>query len=97
MKNKYAWNYKVVVFHENDIVTLRVPKEDHRVVVMIKSIPHEGRHQIQARFGIWDRLYPTGELNAVPLVDQKYYKADRLAAPSKKISLHAVAAKIATS
>lgn len=103
MKNKYARNHKVVVFQENDIVTLRIPKEDraatdnHRVVVMLKSILHEGRHQIQTRFGILDRLYPTGELNAVPLVDQKHYKADLLAAPSKNISLHAVAGKIATS
>ena len=103
MKNKYARNHKVVVFQENDIVTLRIPKEDraatdnHRVVVMIKSIPHEGRHQIQTTFGILDRLYPTGELNAVPLVDQKYYKADLLAAPSKSISLHTIAGKIATS
>lgn len=92
-----------MVYQENDIVTLRIPKEDraatdnHRVVVMIKSIPHEGRHQIQTRFGILDRLYPTGELNAVPLVNQKYYKADLLAALFKSISLHAVAGKIATS
>ena len=103
MKNKYAQNHKVVVFQENDIVTLRIPKEDraatdnHRVVVMIQSIPHKGRHQIQTRFGILDRLYPTGELNAVPLVDQKHYKADLLAAPFKSISLHAVVGKIATS
>lgn len=85
------------------IVTLRIPKEDraatdnHRVVVMIKSILHEGRHQIQTRFGILDRLYPTEELNAVPIVDQKYYTADLFAAPSKSISLLAMAAKIADS
>lgn len=103
MKNKYARNHKVVVFQENDIVTLQISKEDraatdnHRVVVMIKSIPYEGRHQIQTRFGILDRLYPTGELNAITLVDQKYYKADLLAAPSKSVSSHAVAGKITTS
>ena len=28
---------------------------------MIKSIPHGGRHQIQTKFGILDRLYPTGD------------------------------------
>ena len=69
MKQKYARNHKVITFEPDDIVTLRIPKEDratmdnHRVVVMVKSIPHEGRHQIQAKFGILDRLYPTGELN----------------------------------
>lgn len=80
-----------MVFQENDIVTLRIPKEDraatdnHRVVVIIKSIPHEDQHQIQKRFGILDRLYSTGELNAVPLIDQKYYKMNFLTAPSKSI------------
>lgn len=102
MKNKYVRNHKVVVFQKNNIVTLRIPKEDHAatdnywVVVMVKSIPHEGRHQIQTRLNILDHLYPTKELNAVPLIDQKHYKADLLAAPSKSISLHAVAGKITT-
>lgn len=56
MKQKYARNHKVITFEPDDIVTLRVPKEDraaadnHKVVVMVKSIPHEGRHQIQPKF-----------------------------------------------
>lgn len=54
-----------MVFQENDIITLQIPKKDyattdnHRVVVMIKSIPHEGRYQVQIRFGNLDCLYPT--------------------------------------
>lgn len=103
MKNKYAQNHKIVVFQENDIVTLQIPKEDraaadnHWVVVMIKCISHESQHQIQTRFGLLDYLYLTGELNAVPLVNQKYYKADLLAASFKSVFLHAVAGKIAIS
>lgn len=52
MKQKYARNHKVIIFELDDIVTLPIPKEDRaatdnrRVVVIIKSIPHEGRHQI---------------------------------------------------
>lgn len=65
MKHRYAQSHKVVVFQENDIVTLQILKEDcaatdnHWVMVMIKSIPHESRRQIQTRFSILDRLYPT--------------------------------------
>lgn len=65
------------------------------MIVMIKSIPHEGRHQIQTRFGILDCPYPNGELNAIPLIDQKHHKADLLTASSKIISLHTVIGKIA--
>lgn len=75
MKQKYSRNHRVIIFQPEDIVTLRIPKEDraatdnHQVVVMIKRIPHEGRHEIQTRFGVLDRLYPTGELNVIlPLI-----------------------------
>ncbi len=43
-------NHKVINFEPDDIVTLCISKEDraatdnHRVVVMIKSISHEGHH-----------------------------------------------------
>lgn len=103
MKQKYSRNHKVVIFQPEDIVTLRIPKEDraatdnHRVVVMIKSIPHEGRHEIQTRFGVLDRFYPTGELNIIPSVDQESYRSSFIGVPTKPISLHAVAAKIGTS
>ncbi len=59
-----------------------IPKEDraatynHKVVVMVKSIPHEGRHQIQTKVGILDRLYPTGEFNVIPSVDQDRYRKE---------------------
>lgn len=80
MKQKYARNQKLITFEPDDIVTLRIPKEDraatdnHRVVVMVKSIPHEGRHQLQTKFGILDRLYPTGELNVIPNSNRKRNK-----------------------
>lgn len=64
---------------------------------MIKSIQYEGQHQIQTSFGILDCLYSTRELNTIPFVGQKYYKADLLAAFSKNIFLHVVAEKIITS
>ena len=64
---------------------------------MIKSIPHEGRHQIQTKFGIFYRLYPPGELNVIPSVDQDGYRKDFLGAPTKLIILYAVAAKLGTS
>ena len=103
MKQKYARNHKVIIFELDDIVTLRISKEDqaatdnHRLVVMIKSIPHEGRHQIQTKFAILDRLYPTGELNVIPSIDQDSYRKGFLGAPTNLITLHAVVAKIGTS
>ena len=71
--------------------------DNHGVVVMIKSIPYEKRHQIQTKFGILDRLYPTRELNVIPFFDQDGYRKDFLGAPIKFITLHTVAAKIGTS
>ena len=64
---------------------------------MIKSIPHEGRHQIQTKFGILDQLYLAGELNVMSSVDQGGYKKDFLGASIKLITLHSVAAKNSTS
>lgn len=103
MKQKYTRNHNVITSEPDDIIILHIPKEDraatnnHRVVVMVKSIPHEGRHQIQTKFGILDRLYPTGEFNVIPSVDQDSYRKVFLGAPIKLITLHAVAAKIRTS
>ncbi len=70
---------------------------NHRVVVMIKSILHQRRHEIQTRIGILDRFYPTGELNVIPSVDQESYRSSFVGVPIKPISLHVVAAKIGTS
>ncbi len=103
MKQNYSRNHKIITFQPDDIVTLRIPKEDqaatdnYKLVVMIKSIPHEERHQIQTKFGILDRLYPTGKLNVISSVDQDGYRKDSFGAPTKLITLHAVAAKIGTS
>ena len=103
MKQKYSQNHKVVIFQSKDIVTLRIRKEDwvatdnHRVVVMIKSVPQEGRYEIQTRFSVLDRLYPTEELNTIPSLYQKIYKSSFMEIPTKPISLHVVAAKIKTS
>lgn len=44
IKNKYTQNYKVVIFWENDIITLQILKENcvamdnYQVIVMIKNI-----------------------------------------------------------
>ena len=103
MKKKYSRNHNVVTFEIDQVVTLRIPKEDrattdnHRVLCMIKEIPHEGRHRIQTKFGILDCLYPTSELNVVPSVDQDTYRLDFQNASTQTISLHAVAKKVGTS
>ncbi len=103
MKQKYSQNHKVVIFQSKDIVTLWIPKEDGvatdnpRVVVMIKSILQEGRYEIQTRFSVLDRLYPTEELNTIPSVYQEIYKSSFVEIPTKPISLHVIAAKIETS
>ena len=81
MKKKYSRNHKVVTFEIDQVVTLRIPKEDrattdnHCLLCMIKEIPHEGRHKIQTKFGILDRLYPTSELNVVPSADHGLFYA----------------------
>ena len=103
IKQKYAQNHKVITFEPYDIVTLCIPKKDraatdnYRVVVLIKGIPHEGRHQIKTKFAILDRLYPTGELNVIPSVDQDVYRKDFLEAPTKFITLDASAARLSPS
>lgn len=55
------------------------------------------RHRIQTKFSILDRLYPTSELNAVSLVDQEAVRPQFQSAPSKELSLDAVAQKVGTS
>lgn len=103
MKKKYSRNHKVVTFEIDQVVTLRIHKEDrattdnHQLLCMIKEIPHEGRHKLQTKFGILDRLYPTSELNVVPSADQEAYRLDFQNASTKTISLHAVAKKVGTS
>ena len=103
MKKKYSRNHKVVTFEIDQVVTLRIPKEarattdNHRLLCMIKEIPHEGRHKLQTKFGILDRLYSTSELNVVPSADQEAYRLDFQNASTKTISPHAVAKKVGTS
>ena len=75
IKKKYSRNHNVVTFEIDQVVMLRIPKEDYAttdnnwVLCMIKEIPHEGRYRIQIKFGILDCLYPTSELNIVLSVD----------------------------
>lgn len=103
MKQRYSQNYKVIIFQPKDIVTLRIPKEDraatdnHREVVMIKSIPHEDRHEIQTSCGVLNCLYPAGELIVISSVNQESYSPNFVGVPSKPISLYVVVAKIGTS
>ncbi len=65
MQKKYSRNHNVVTFQPGEIVTLRIPKEDrastdnHRLICMVKDIPHDERHLLQTQFGVLDRLYPT--------------------------------------
>ncbi len=52
IKQKYLRNHKVITYEPDDIVTLRIPKKDqaatnnYKVVVIIRSIPNERRHEI---------------------------------------------------
>ena len=64
---------------------------------MINSIPYERRHQMQTKFGILDGLYPIGESNVIPFVDQDGYRKYFLGAPTKFITLNAVEGKVDTS
>ena len=103
MKQNHSQNHNVITFEPDDIVTFCIPKkdraatDDQRVVVMIKSIPYEGRHKIRARFCMLDQVYPTSEPNIIPSVDQDGYRKDFLEAPTKLVTLHAFAAKFGTS
>lgn len=96
-------NHKVITFKSDDIVTFCILKKDqavidnHMIVVMVKSILHKRRHQIQTKFDISNWLYPTKKLNVIPSVNQDSYRKDFLGAPTKLITLHAIAAKIGTS
>ena len=56
MQKKYSRNHNIVTFQPSEIVTLRIPKEDrtstdnHRLLCMVKNIPHDGQHLLQTRF-----------------------------------------------
>ncbi len=103
MKQKFSRNHKVVIFQPQDILTLTIPKKDraatdnHTVGVMIKTNLHEGRNEMQTRFGILDGYYLTGELNFTPSVDKESYRSSFVEVHIKPIFLHTVAAKIWTS
>ena len=66
MQKKYSWNHNVVTFQPGEIVTIFcIPKENlastnnHRLICMVKDIPHDGRHLLQTKFRVLDRLYLT--------------------------------------
>lgn len=63
---------------------------------MVKEGPYKGKYRIQTKFGIFDHLYSACELHAVLLVDQEAFKPQFQFAPSRKISLSAVAKKVKT-
>lgn len=71
MANRYNKRFSAIIFENNSIVALRIPKEDRgtldlpRLYARVVDQPHEGRYQLQTQYGILDRLYPTGELNRV--------------------------------
>ncbi len=103
MQKKYSRNHNVVTFQPGEIVLLRIRNEDrasnnnHRLICMVKDIPHDRPHLLQTQFGVLDRLYSNGELNVVPEVDQTALCSKFENAPSKAITLHAVATKVGTS
>ena len=103
MQRKYSRNHNIVTFQLSEIVTLCIPKEDrvntdnHKLICIVKDISHDGRHLPKTQFGVLDRLYPTGELNVVPEVDQKALRSEFKNSLSKAITLHTVAAKVGTS
>ncbi len=65
MQRKYSRNHNIVTFQPSGIVKLCIPKEDrtstnnHKLICMIKDIPHDGQHLLQTRFGVLDLLYLT--------------------------------------
>ncbi len=64
IQKKYSRNHNVVTFQPGEIVTLRISKKDqastdnHKLMYMVKDIPHDGRHHLQTQFGVLNRLYP---------------------------------------
>ncbi len=64
---------------------------------MLKDISHNRRHLIQTQFGVLDRFYHTRKINIAPEIDQTAFRSEFENAPSKAITVHAVAAKVETS
>lgn len=64
---------------------------------MIKEIPHEKQYKIQTKFGIFDWLYPTSELNVVFLINQETYWLDFQNVSTQAIFFYAIAKKVGTS
>ena len=67
------------------------------MVLMIKNNLYKRCHEIQTRFGVLDCLYPPGELNVIPPVDQESYKSSFVGVLTKPIILPPIATKIKTS
>ncbi len=103
MQKKYSRNHNVVTLQPGKIVTLCIPKEDqastdnHRLKSMVKNITNDGRNLLKTQFGVLNRFYLIGELNIVPEIDQTVLRSEFKNAPSKAITLHALAVKFETS
>ncbi len=58
MQKKYSRNHNVVIFQPGEIVTFLILKEDrastdnHRLICMLKDIPHNEHHLLQTQFDV---------------------------------------------
>lgn len=95
MSQKYDNVHKIVTFEVNEIVTLAIPRDDRaatdstRIVCKVLAVPHFNRHQLQSRYGVLDKFYPTRVLNQVPEESWSDLNTEIFAEASKEeITLH---------
>ena len=71
MANRYNQRFVVERFEIDDIVSIRIPKEDRstldhcRLYGRVIAYPHTKRYQLQTQYGILDRHFSPAQLNRV--------------------------------
>ncbi|KAI9780693.1 MAG: hypothetical protein M1816_002771 [Peltula sp. TS41687] len=90
MIEKYNKQHTVEVFQEDDIVMLRIPKEDlastnnRRIACRVLDVLCYNRYKLQTKYGVITHLYPTGQLNSVPIESQAELEKEIWTAPGSK-------------
>ena len=103
MARKYSNQHDIQAFKIDQIVTLKLPREDRsdlddkRLFCKVIEVPTAHRYKLQCQYGIIANLYPTRELNAVHSILQSSILEASNDWPRRELALSAVARSNSTS
>jgi hypothetical protein len=99
MVSKYSKRHDIQVFSPGDLVSIAIPRldrgplDDRWVLGRIRSVPREGKYEVETLHGIVETLLPTSELLPIPSEIQFVLPSRQ----ATKVSLHYIAAQEAAS